>query len=41
MGDLTFGGLIRNNGIEKDSIRMPSGPVWGEGMVLISVCGLQ
>ena len=39
--NFTCGDLIGNNGIEKDPVHAPPGLVWGEGMVWLSVCGLQ
>ena len=39
--NLACGDLIGNNGIQNEPVDVPPGLVWGEGMVWLSVCGLQ
>ena len=39
--NLACGDLIGNNGIQNEPVDVPPGLVWGEGMVWLSVRGLQ
>ena len=39
--NLACGDLTGNNGIQNEPVDLPPGLVWGEGMVWLSVCGLQ